>query len=65
MGRVWVLRFDRVVIGKNEYENECIIIRKLLDSEKTVDLCEVREFFDVVLGFVGVILCVIEYEFLL
>ena len=35
---------------KNGYENECIIIRKWLDSEKTVVLWEVWEFFDVVFG---------------
>ena len=63
-GSVWVSRFERVGFGKNGYENECIIIRKWLDSEKTVDLWEVWEFFDVVLGFVGVILWVIKYEFL-
>lgn len=50
---------------KNEYGNECIIIRKWLDSEKTVDLWDVWEFFDVVLGLVRGILWVIEYEFLL
>lgn len=38
---------------KNGYENECIIIRKWLDSEETVDLWEVWEFFDVVLGLLG------------
>ena len=42
---------------KNGYENECIIIRKWLDSEKTVDLWGVWGLLLVVLwwngGFVG------------
>ena len=57
------MRFDRVVIGKNEYENECIIIRKWLDSEKTVDLLEVWEFFDVVFGLVRGILWWLSMNF--
>ena len=39
---------------KNGYENECIIIRKWLDSEKTVDLWEVWEFLMWFWGWWGV-----------
>ena len=46
-----ILKFEVAGFDKNRYENECIIIRKWLDSEKPVDLWEVWEFFDVVLGF--------------
>lgn len=45
-----ILKFEMAGFDKNECGNECIIIRKWLDSEKTVDLWEVWEFFDVVLG---------------
>ena len=48
-----ILKFEMAGFDKNGYENECIIIRKWLDSEKTVDLWEVWEFFDMVLGLLG------------
>lgn len=39
-----ILKFEMVGFYKNEYGNECIIIRKWLDSEKTVDLWDIWEF---------------------
>ena len=38
----WICELD---FDKNECENECIIIRKWLDSEKTVDLWEFEHFY--------------------
>lgn len=38
---VGIFKVEWVGFSKNECENECIIIRKWLDSEKVVDLWEV------------------------
>lgn len=58
-----ILKIEMIEFDKNMYENECIIIRKWLDSEKTVDLLEVWEFFNVVLGLVRGILWWLSMNF--